>query len=184
MSIPVVKQAQVVNDVWEIVNLLRERGYDQVKLLCHDHRDISFAASFDGIDHVYTGDVYEYLNLLDECALNVSYRLHSFLPCLSFGRPAIKISYDQRAVSLVDTIGFDNWNINMLLEQDVVKAVEDRLNRIDELQTMRANVQGHWDAIYHRMEVTFRDFAGQVRQFEQSVSTRANPTTRPLLETA
>lgn len=184
MSIPVTKQAQVVNDVWGIVNLLRDRGYQNIKLLCHDHRDISFAASFEGLEHVYTGDVYEYLTLLDECALNISYRLHSFLPCLSFGRPAIKISYDQRALSLVDTIGFDEWNINMLMEQNVTEAVADRLDRIDQLQAMRAGVQNRWDSIYQNMEATFRNFAAEVRQFEQTVSSTNKPGNKLIVDAA
>mgnify|MGYP001972024906 CR=1 FL=1 len=38
-QVKVVKQAQVVNDVWGIVNLLRERGYDRVKLHNRDRSD-------------------------------------------------------------------------------------------------------------------------------------------------
>ncbi|MEE2640757.1 MAG: polysaccharide pyruvyl transferase family protein [Planctomycetota bacterium] len=184
MSIPVTRQAQVVDDVWSMVHLLRERGHERIKLLCHDHRDIAFAASFAGIDHVYTGDVYEYLNLLDECALNISYRLHSFLPCLSFGRPTIKISYDQRAISLVETVGFDDWNINMLKEPDVTRAVADRLDRMDDLSRMRRGVQGHWDAIYQNMEVTFRNFAAEVKQFAKSIAPCEKEATRSIVEAA
>ena len=47
------------------------------------------AASFPGVDYVYSGDVFTYLALLRSCALNVSYRLHSVLPCLSFSTPTV-----------------------------------------------------------------------------------------------
>jgi hypothetical protein len=172
MSIPLIKQAQVYNDVRQIVKLLRTRGYAQVRLLCHDHRDISFAASFPGVEYVYTGDVHSYLAMLKHCALNVSYRLHSFLPCLSFGRPAIKISYDQRASSLVKTIGFDSWNINMVEQDNVVSHVANRLERLDELAALRASVCGHWDAMYQQMEATFRGFAADVHRFQASLEVR------------
>lgn len=184
MSIPVTRQAEVVNDIWGIVKLLRSRGYESIKLLCHDHRDIAFAASFEGLDHVYTGDVYEYLSLLDDCALNISYRLHSFLPCLSFGRPAIKISYDQRALSLVDTVGFDDWNINMFEETDVVQAVSDRLDRLAELPRIRQSAQTQWDAIYRNMETQFQRFSGEVREFAREVSADTCRPVTPLLEAA
>ena len=172
MSIPLTKQAQVYNDVRNIVELLRDRGYDRVRLLCHDHRDISFAASFPGVDYVYTGDVHSYLAMLDQCALNVSYRLHSFLPCLSFGRPAIKVSYDERACSLIKTVGLDSWNINMVHNEDVVGQVANRLDRLDELVRLRSAVQGRWDMLYGRMLSVFQEFASEIRHFQSSLEIR------------
>lgn len=169
MSIPVSRQAQVADDIRAIVRLLRDCGYDRIRLLCHDHRDISFASSFGDLDHLYTGDVYEYLTLLEECSLNVTYRLHSFLPCLAFGRPTIKISYDQRALSLIDTLGYDDWNIDMMQTENVAAAVEDRLSRLPELEFLRQQVASHWDGLRERMESTFRDFAGDVHRFHEAV---------------
>ena len=169
MSIPLIKQAKVVDDVKGIVQLLRDRGYSRVRLLCHEHRDIAFAASFVGMEHIYTGDVNEYLAMLNDCALNVSYRLHSFLPCLSFGRPTIKVSYDERALSLIETLGFGEWNINMTQQDDVIGMVRDRLDRLDDLSEMRMEVQPHWDAVRQNMADTFFHFAQAVRQFQQAV---------------
>lgn len=175
MSIPVLNQAQVYSDVQGIIQLLRDRGFQKVSLLCHDHRDISFAASFPGVEHIYTGDVNEYLSMLSDCALNVSYRLHSFLPCLSYGQPTIKISYDQRALSLIKTLGFDKWNIDMMQTENVIAQVADRLDRMADLGQMRMDVKPHWHNIYDNMESTFEQFAAEVRQFHASVAPQLAP---------
>jgi polysaccharide pyruvyl transferase WcaK-like protein len=167
MSIPLEKQAQVYQDVMEIISMLRRDGYADVRLLCHDHRDIAFAASFPGIDYVYTGDVYTYLALLRACALNVTYRLHSMLPCLSFGTPTIKISYDERALSLVDTIGFGDWNIDMMQTRDVAGKVRERYKHLKDLRTLRSSVRPIWEKLHHNMLDGFRQFAGDVRAYRQ-----------------
>ena len=162
MSIPLKKQSQVYDDILGIIDLLRREGFRDVRLLCHDHRDIPFAASFTGIDYVYTGDVYTYLALLRSCALNVSYRLHSVLPCLAFGTPTIKISYDERAASLMETIGLGAWDINMISSDDPVKDVTDRYHRLEDLRTMRAQARPRWDQLYDITASTFRRFAADV----------------------
>ncbi len=165
MSIPLEKQAQVYQDVLDIIAFLRREGYADVRLLCHDHRDISFAASFPDIDYVYTGDVYTYLALLRACALNVTYRLHSMLPCLSFGTPTIKISYDERALSLVETIGFGDWNIDMMQTRDVAAKVRDRYRHLKDLRGLRGNARPTWDKLHGTMLDGFRHFAGEVRAY-------------------
>jgi polysaccharide pyruvyl transferase WcaK-like protein len=126
MSIPLHKQARLHNDILAMIDFLQQEGIEDIRLLCHDHRDIPFAASFPGIDYVYTGDVYSYLALLRSCRFNISYRLHATLPCLAFERPTIKISYDERALSLMDTVGMASWNIDMIDTDDVVSQVVDR----------------------------------------------------------
>jgi polysaccharide pyruvyl transferase WcaK-like protein len=163
MNIPLRLQSRVQQDVKEIVAYLRGAGYEDIRLLCHDHRDISFAAVFEEIDYVYTGDVYSYLAMLRSCKLNVTYRLHAAIPCLAFGVPTIKISYDERALSLLDTIGFGDWNIDMVKTPDVAAAVADRHARIDELAGVRADAQPRWDESYEIMSKTFREFARRVR---------------------
>jgi len=134
MSIPIIDQSQVRKDIERIAKRLIEEG-NEVKILCHDTRDISFSCSL-GMPYIYTGDVFSYLSMIKNCKLLISYRLHSFLPALSFGTPCIKISYDQRALSLINDIGYGSWNINMFEERDVEKAVFDRIDRIDELKEL------------------------------------------------
>ena len=170
MSIPLEKQAQVYQDVLDIIALLRREGFADVRLLCHDHRDLSFAASFPDIDYVYTGDVYTYLALLRSCALNVTYRLHSMLPCLAFGTPAIKISYDERALSLVETIGFGDWNIDMMQARDVASRVRERYRRLKDLRTMRTKARPVWENLHSTMLDGFRQFASEVRNYRGQIS--------------
>jgi polysaccharide pyruvyl transferase WcaK-like protein len=162
MSIPLKKQIQVHSDITKIIIFLREEGFRDVRLLCHDYRDISFAASFADIDYVYTGDVYSYLSLLRSCALNISYRLHSVLPCLAFGSSAINISYDERASSLLETVGFGEWNIDMILSDDVIAEVINRYQQIKNIQTLRTQAKTKWEQLYKTMSETFGEFASEV----------------------
>ena len=178
MSIPLERQSQVFNDVVGLVQLLRDVGFPDVRLLCHDHRDLSFAASIPGVEYIYTGDAHTYLSILQKCALNVSYRLHSFLPCQAFERPAIKISYDERAISLLQTVGFGSWNINMLHDGPVVEQVANRLARLEELSSIRQQIRPYWDQMYGNMKSSFRQFAHQVNDFKNHLSYHAKPTPR------
>lgn len=162
MSIPISYQFKVRDEIIEIIKNLKAEGYINIKLLCHDHRDIPFAASFQDIDYLYTEDVYTYLSFLKNTRLNITYRLHAFLPCLSFGIPTIKISYDQRAMSLVDTIGMHTWNINML-QGDVVEEVIARIKSLEKLDRMRAECKETvWKALKETIKDSFDLFAKEV----------------------
>jgi polysaccharide pyruvyl transferase WcaK-like protein len=163
MSVPLDQQAHVYQDILGIIAFLRHEGFADVRLLCHDHRDISFAASFADIDYVYTGDVYTYLALLRSCALNVTYRLHSALPCLAFGTPIIKISYDERALSTLETIGYGAWNIDMIQTPDVLGAVKDRYRRLKDLRRLREESRPVWEQLYATQSGMLRGFAQAVR---------------------
>ncbi len=163
MSIPLARQARVRDDIRETVDFLRDQGHEDIRLLCHDHRDIPFAASFGDLEFVYLDDIYTYLALLNSCALNVTYRLHSALPCLSFGRPVISISYDERALSLMRTIGYDDWNIDMVKSPDVVSQIKDRYHRIDQLTAIKAEAKPRWDRLDQVMADSFGEFAKQVQ---------------------
>ncbi len=127
MSMPVSYQYEMRDQFIRLIELLKRKGYKNVKFLCHDHRDIPFAASFKNMEYVYTEDVFTYLSYLRNTRLNLTYRLHSFIPCLSYDIPTIKISYDERAVSMLDTLGIDEWNINMFTD-DVLIEVEKRID--------------------------------------------------------
>ncbi len=163
MNIPLCDQARVRSDVLDIVELLRERGYRDVKLLCHDHRDLAFAASFDGIEYLYTDDVFTYLGWLKACRLSIGYRLHAALPCLSLGTAAISISYDERALSLMRTIGCGDWDINMIESGRVRDQVADRIDRLGELEHLCDRSTSTWRALHRAMTDAFRIFAGEVR---------------------
>lgn len=140
MSIPVEFQYQLRTQLLEIIALLKRKGYTNVRFLCHDHRDIPFAASFQEIDYVYTEDVYTYLTYLRNTRLNLTFRLHSFIPCLSYDVPTIKISYDQRALSALDTLGISEWNID-LLKDDLLKEIENRIDNMGDLDNIKEKLK-------------------------------------------
>jgi polysaccharide pyruvyl transferase WcaK-like protein len=178
MSVPIDLQMRVPHDIRSIYDRLIDLGYERVKLLCHDHRDIPFAASFGDIEYLYTDDVYAFLSLLQSTRLSVSYRLHSVLPCLSYGTPVVKVSYDERGTSTLVSVGMGDWNIDMTQEPSVVDAVSDRIGRLDELVSMRESAQGRWREIRDVQMRLMSEFAGHGRRHQERNRTRtAGPLT-------
>ena len=165
MSIPLEKQAQVPRDITAIIEFLRRCGVRDIRLLCHDQRDIPFAASFPSVEYMVPGDVWHYLSLLRSCHLNVSYRLHAMLPCLAFGTPAIMISYDERGMSMMETLGFGSWQINMITSDDVVAEVIDRYHRLNDLVNVRQEAQPTWQALRNVTQQVFQQFVSEVSMY-------------------
>lgn len=164
MSIPVSYQYEMRDQFIRLIELLKRKGYTNVKFLCHDHRDIPFAASFKNIEYVYTEDVYTYLSYLRNTRLNLTYRLHSFIPCLSYDVPTIKISYDERAISMLDTLGMDEWNINMFTD-DVLTEVEKRIDSIGDLEKIKNNLKSTvWSDLRKTMLNGCEQFSEKVKQ--------------------
>ena len=158
MSIPIKNQYDTREKCIQIVELLKNKGYNNIKFLCHDHRDIEFANSIPDIGYYYTDDIYTYLTLLRNTKLNITFRLHSFLPCLAFGIPAIKISYDERALSMMDTISMDEWNIDYL-KDDVLIEVENRINNLSDLKAISSkNKNGKWQDLKGQLNDGFLKF--------------------------
>jgi len=107
--------------------------------------------------------------MLRSCKLNITYRVHSALPCLSFGTPIVNISYDERALSLIQTIGFEDWNIDMIQSSDVVQQVIDRYRRLGELPALREREQPVWKNLYDVMFNTFQSFATDVQAYRDLI---------------
>lgn len=159
MNIPLWAQARVRSDVERLVALLTEKMGTPPRLLCHDHRDIPFAASFTGLEYTYTGDVYSYLALLRAARVCVSYRLHASLPCLAFGVPFVNLSYDERSQSAIKAVGLGDWDVPVL-EGDPVEAVAERLDNLDRLNTIvsqTADVRNGLRGVMAGAMVSFRD---------------------------
>lgn len=175
MNISLQRQIRVPHEITQILRLLRQRGHDDVRLLCHDHRDIPFAASFGNVPYVYIADPFAYLALLSACRLNVTYRVHSALPCMAFGTPFIKLSYDERAVSLMHTVGFGDWNIDLVRSQCAIDDVADRLARLDGIAAIKAAAKPRWVELRHTQDAAMGLFATRVREFARGA--RAQPTT-------
>jgi len=162
MSIPVSFQYKLREDIINLISLLKKSGYKNVKILCHDHRDIPFADSLN-IEYLYTEDVYTFLSYLRNTRLNLTYRLHSFIPCLAFDIPTINISYDQRSISLIETIKMSSWNINMMTE-NVITEVKNRLDNLAQLAEMKNELRKTvWPELKEKMLSGCEQFAEAVK---------------------
>ncbi len=159
MSVPPVKQYELQDILKKAIEVLKNKGYHDIKILCHDHRDIPFADSFKEIDFLYTDDAYKFINLLRNTRLNLTFRLHSFIPCLSFDVPAINISYDERALSLAETLGMKDWNINYIFD-DVASEIENRINNLGDLDNIKSELnKDNWKNIRYQFESKFAEFS-------------------------
>jgi len=170
MNISLHRQMRVHEEVGMIVELLRENGYTDVRLLCHDHRDIPFAASFKHVPYIYIADPPEYLALLKHATLNVTYRVHSALPCMAFGTPFVKLSYDERALSLMETVGFGKWNIDIVKSTSVINEVASRLKNLDQIHLLRDSARATWQILKKTQDSAMRRFAEAARAHEQGAS--------------
>jgi hypothetical protein len=153
MSIPPRDQARLHAVVVDIVDALEADGFGPVRLLCHHTRDLAFASSLGNIEYILPDDVYSHLELLRNAPLVVSFRLHAFLPCVSFGTPAVNISYDERSLSLVRTIGLEAWDVDFVRSRDVVADIRDRCARLGDLAVLREAAQSAW----RNLEAVMRD---------------------------
>jgi hypothetical protein len=165
MNISLQRQMHVHQDVAAIIQLLRDRGHQDIRLLCHDHRDIPFAASFGDVPYVYISDPHAYLALLKNCRLNVTYRVHSALPCLAFGTPFIKLSYDERALSLMDTLDFAEWNIDIVKTPNVIDAVTDRMDRLEDISVLASAAKPTWETLRKVQDDALSNFSQAVRKY-------------------
>lgn len=169
MNIPLEAQAGVRQQVLGIVNAIQERTGVTPRLLCHDHRDIPFAATFPELEYVYTGDVYRFLALLAHARLCVSFRLHATIPCMAFGTPFVNITYDERAQSTLDVIGLGGWDIP-LMAGGVLEQVQDRMDRLEELPQI---VQSSSDVRRELIQIMRGSFA----EFHRAVTNYRSPST-------
>jgi polysaccharide pyruvyl transferase WcaK-like protein len=150
MNIPLKRQLLIPKLITEIHDTLRENGHKNIMMLCHDQRDISFAESIEGIGFYYTSDIYEYLSLIKMARIVVSMRVHSSLPSAALGTPFINISYDQRGVSLMSSIGLEAWDINLIHCNDIQYEVVQRLGTLENISNIISDNDDLWNKLYER----------------------------------
>jgi hypothetical protein len=117
MNVPYRFQSRIQGHIESAIDALRSAGYKRIRILCNDSRDLDFATAFrytKQVDSVYTNDVYQYLALLRDAQIVVSYRLHASLPAISFGTATVNIVYDERAESLFDDLGLSSARMNLV----------------------------------------------------------------------
>ena len=166
VNLPQKFQLSMSSDLEEIIKMLKAKGYPRVRLLCNDTRDCEYASYFRDIadvDFVYTSNVFDYFSLLSNAELVVSYRLHATLPSLSFGTPAINISYDERAERLIDDLGLGEWDIRYVKTDSVPELFLDRLNNLDKLNEIMSRSKKKWDEIEKIQSNAFEEFRLMVK---------------------
>lgn len=117
MNIPYWFQSQIPQLIDRAIDSLRAAGHDRIRILCNDSRDLDFATVFrftKSVDSVFAGDVHEYLSLLSQANLLVSFRLHATLPAIAFGTPVVNITYDERAECLIQDLGVEAASLNLI----------------------------------------------------------------------
>jgi hypothetical protein len=137
MSVPPPLQWRTAEDVRAMIRALTSRFGNVVSLICHDYADLEFAAAFPDVPRCYFDSVDQYIDALRRCRLNVTYRLHAFLPCLAFGTPSIHLSYDERGRETVATAGMGEWDVDLLAEADAVGAIMDRAGQVERYHALR-----------------------------------------------
>lgn len=147
MSIPISQKKKVRECIEFIISIEKN-----VILLCPDYRDITFAESF-GIEYFYTQDVYSFLSVLKNARRVISFRLHSTLPCFCMHTPVVNISYDERALSMLETINCLEYNIE-LLRCDVRKEVNRFLEPVN---------RSKFDKFYNIIMDSFKTFAKEIK---------------------
>ncbi|QDU73648.1 Polysaccharide pyruvyl transferase [Bremerella volcania] len=168
MNIPLGLQARVRDDLQRLIRLCQERFDKPVRLLCHDHRDIPFAASLGQIEYIYTSDIYYYLSLLANTFLNVSYRLHATLPTLSFGKPSVSIVYDERASSLFQTLGLEDFYVDINTSSDICEDVIQKSEALLSNNDLMSQLPEKWAKFQDISETAFGGFAQRVRDYQAS----------------
>lgn len=166
INLPQKYQLGMTDELVKTIRILKERGYQRVRLLCNDSRDCEYASYFRDIanvDFVYTSNVFDYLSLLSNAELIVSFRLHATLPALSFGTPVINISYDERAEQLFEDLNLGSWDIKYVRTPEFSDEVNNKLENIDQLNYIVDNAKNRWNEIEIIQHDAFLEFKKLVR---------------------
>ena len=166
INLPQKYQIALTSELIDTINGLRKKGYKRIRLLCNDSRDCEYASYFrdyNGVDFVYTSNVFDYLSLLSNAKLVISFRLHATLPSLSFNTPVINVSYDERAESLINDIGLEKWDIKYINEDKLSESILDRVERLDDLKTIVSKASEKWNEIEKIQSDAFLKFEKLVR---------------------
>ena len=140
MNIPIASKPKVAQFIKDTYFKLKKTNQN-IKVVCNDMRDISFVNSIGISKYIYTGEVDEYLTRLKNASLVISLRLHATLPCLSFGTRCINLSYDERSMSLMKSMGLENWDIKVLSSKNLYEDVSKKIDQIKKYDLMIANFQ-------------------------------------------
>lgn len=151
MNVPYRHQSAVQSHIEIAIDTLRETGHNRIRILCNDSRDLDFATAFrytKGVDSIYTSDVYQYLALLNNADIVVSYRLHATLPAISYGTPTVNIIYDERSKSLCGDLGLGATSLNMVeMGEQFVSSLADAIRDGYSSSEVHAALKPRWQEI-------------------------------------
>jgi polysaccharide pyruvyl transferase WcaK-like protein len=167
INLPQKYQLSMTDELIKTIQVLKKKGYKRIRLLCNDSRDCEYASYFrdiENIDFVYTSNVFDYLSLISNAELVVSFRLHATLPSLSFGTPVINISYDERAEQFLEDLDLGSWDIKFIKTPSLSTEIEKKLENLQELDNVMANAKLKWDEIEEIQKKAFREFNQLVKK--------------------
>ena len=160
-------QLAITDELLKTIHLLKKKGYKRIRILCNDSRDCEYASNFRdlaNVDFVYTSNVFDYLSLLSNAELVISFRLHATLPSMSLGTPVINISYDERAERLMQDLDLGDWDIQYVKVKSLSEEIENKLDNIESLKSVLKNAQTKWREVEDIQRIAFEKFHGLVRQ--------------------
>lgn len=166
INLPQKYQLSMTDELVKTIQVLKDKGYKRIRLLCNDSRDCEYASYFRDIanvDFVYTSNVFDYLSLISNAELLISFRLHASLPGLSFGTPVINISYDERAEQLFQDLGLGSWDIKFVETPLFSMEVRKKLENMEELNEVLAKSKSKWDEVEQIQHKAFKEFQALVR---------------------
>lgn len=170
MSVPPALQWRIPEDVRRLISVLKAEFGDKVMLVCHDYVDLEFAAGFPEAELIYFDDATRYLDALRRCRLSVTYRLHAFLPCLSFGVPSIHLSYDERGRAMTACAGMADWDVDITSGVDVVAEVMSRARDLDAYRRAREAARDATEQMRRTTLSALQRFAAAVDAVRQSAT--------------
>lgn len=146
MSIPYSAHGRVQRELRRIIDHFHGQGF-AVSLLCHDYQDLPYAQTFADVPALYTEDPWRFLSWLRSCKLSVGFRLHAFICCLALGIPSIPLTYDERSMSLIETVGMGDWSIPFLHSEDVLAEVQARTDSLRCFEELKSRARPKWESL-------------------------------------
>ena len=170
------RRSAVHGEIRALVDRLRAAGHHDVRLLCQDAADLSFAAAYSDLEYAYTTDPYRWLGLLRGADLVVSFRLEASLACAASSVPFVHLNADDGGRATLLALGLDPWTVDL---RDSVAApidVMELVERISEQSEHRLETMANWGSYDRRTAEAFALFAAAVRDHrdESTNAHRAN----------
>jgi hypothetical protein len=169
MSVSPQLQGRVAADVRRLIDGLRSMGRRKIAILCHDPRDIRFAAGYPDVPSLFTEDPQRFLGWLRDSAINVGFRLHSLIACAVLGVPSVHFTYDERALGLIETTHLQACVVDYILAKDPVDEALALCVESDRIKQRLGQAESSWRPLLSTMRVEIQRWISQLRRHEQGL---------------